>query len=131
MKESIAENVRKIRMALGYSQEYVAKKMHLSQQSYSQLERHPEEASLKRLKSLAEVLQVPLLALIGEDETYVQTNLNQTGGQAATKMVIHQTTHSESFIQHLQDEIAHLRKENLLLIGKRMDNAPKGDAASL
>jgi transcriptional regulator with XRE-family HTH domain len=119
MKNAIAENVRKIRMALGYSQEYVAKKMHMSQQSYSQLERHPEESSLTRLKNLSEVLQVSLLSLIGEDETYVQTNLNQSGGHAATKMVFHQGANSEVFIQHLQEEIAHLRKENLLLIGTK------------
>jgi transcriptional regulator with XRE-family HTH domain len=119
MKESIAENVRKIRVALGYSQEFVAKKLHMSQQTYSQLERHPEETSLKRLKQLAEVLQVSLLALLGEDQTYVQTNLNQTGGNAATKMVIHNSAHTENYVIHLEEEIAHLRKENLLLIGKR------------
>lgn len=45
----------KIRGALGCSQEYVAKKMHLSQQSDSPLERHPEEAPLTRLKNLSEV----------------------------------------------------------------------------
>lgn len=119
MKEPIAENVRKIRVALGYSQEFVAKKLHMSQQTYSQLERNPEETSLKRLKQLAEVLQVSLLALLGEDQTYIQTNLNQTGGHAATKMVIHHSAHTEAYVNHLEEEIAHLRKENLLLIGKR------------
>jgi transcriptional regulator with XRE-family HTH domain len=115
---NIAENIRRIRTALGYSQDFVANKMHMSQQTYSLLERNPEEASLSRLRDLAGVLQVEFLALIGEDETFVQTNLHQSGGNAATKMVVNEQAGSEEFIRHLQSEIEYLRQENQQLLKK-------------
>jgi transcriptional regulator with XRE-family HTH domain len=114
----IAENIRKIRSALGYSQEYVAKRMHMSQQTYSNLERSPEDCSLKRLKELAGILKIELITLIGEDETLNQTNLHQTGGNAATKMIINEASDTTELILQLKSEIDYLRTENSQLLRK-------------
>ena len=114
--QDISENIRKIRVAQGFSQEFIAKKLGVSQQRYSQLERNPEDASLGKLKALAKILNVEFLTLIDEEETYIQTNLNQQGGNTATKMIIHTT--QEEYINHLKNEIQYLRKEVSLLIEK-------------
>jgi transcriptional regulator with XRE-family HTH domain len=114
--QDISENIRKIRVAQGYSQEFIAKKLGVSQQTYSQLERNAEEASLRKLKELAKILNVEFLTLINGEEKFIQTKLNQQGGHTATKMVFNNT--QDDYISHLKSEIDQLRKEINVLIEK-------------
>lgn len=51
----IGENIRFIREQLGYSQEYVATQLGITQQSYSNIEKKPEKATLQRLKDIAAI----------------------------------------------------------------------------
>jgi transcriptional regulator with XRE-family HTH domain len=116
MKIKISENIRLIRESKGFSQEYVSKKLKVTQQAYSQMEKKPDNMTLARLKNLASILEVSLLSLIGEDEAYLQHNFNQQGGQAATKMVFNQQSTDanllyERIIQELKDEIVFLRNK--------------------
>jgi len=76
--------IRIVRESTGLSQKYVADKLEITQQQYSNIEKHPENASLKRLRELSAIFQVPVTTLIGETESYVQQNFQQQGGQAAT-----------------------------------------------
>jgi|LauGreDrversion4_2_1035121.scaffolds.fasta_scaffold1480868_1 transcriptional regulator with XRE-family HTH domain len=116
MKMSISDNIRLIRESKGYSQEYVSKKLKVTQQAYSQMEKKPDNMTLERLRNLAAILDVSLIMLIGEENTYLQHNFNQQGGQAATQMVFNQeskeTSHLyERFIKELKDEVAFLRSK--------------------
>ena len=65
-KKSIADNIRRIRESLGYSQDYVAIRLDISQQAYSTIEKTPEKSTLSRLRQISEILQVPLVTLLGE-----------------------------------------------------------------
>jgi transcriptional regulator with XRE-family HTH domain len=114
MKQSLSETIRLIRESKGFSQDYVAQKMKITQQAYSQMEKKPENMTLGRLKKLAGVFDVSILTLIGEDNPYYQSNFNQQGGQAATQMVFHQesmdtNTLYERLIEQLKQEISFLR----------------------
>jgi transcriptional regulator with XRE-family HTH domain len=114
MQYTISDNIRLIREAKGYSQEYVSKKLKVTQQAYSMMEKKPENMTLARLKSLAHVLDVSLMSLICEDNAYIQHNFNQQGGQAATQMVFHTEKDNasqvyEKYIHQLKDEITFLR----------------------
>jgi transcriptional regulator with XRE-family HTH domain len=84
--QDISENIRKIRVAQGYSQEFIAKKLGVSQQTYSQLERNAEEASLRKLKELAKILNVEFLTLINGEEKFIQTKKRKSfvGGRWST-----------------------------------------------
>ncbi|NCX95737.1 MAG: XRE family transcriptional regulator [Chitinophagia bacterium] len=86
MKVPISENIRLIREAKGYSQEYVASKLKLTQQAYSVIEKNPENAKLLQLKELAKALDVNLFNLIGEDNVYLMQNYYQASGQAVQKL---------------------------------------------
>jgi transcriptional regulator with XRE-family HTH domain len=113
MKEDI---LKQTRIARGMSQEQVANKLGLTQQAYSIIESNPENATLNRLREIAGILGVDLITLIGEESAYYQTNLNQQGGQAATKLIIHTSTESDrELITHLKEEVQYLRD---LLSGK-------------
>lgn len=76
--------IRMIRESNGLSQKYVADKLEITQQQYSNIEKHPENTSLKRFKELSAVFKVPVTTLIGETENYIQQNFQQQGRQAAT-----------------------------------------------
>jgi len=107
--------IRILRETLGYSQEYVASKLNISQQAYSNLEKNPDSLSLKRLKELGKVLNSPIAAVIGEDESYIQQNFHQQGGQASTVMYVQgigelERKAFEEHIRSLKSEIEVLRE---------------------
>ena len=78
--------VRMLREGIGYSQEYVAKKLNITQQAYSKLEKNPNNATLERLRELSKVLGVSVNAIVGDDDMYIQQNFHQQGGNASTVM---------------------------------------------
>ena len=105
--------VRILRESNGFSQEFVASKLSLTQQAYSNLEKNPENASIKRMKELALIFQVPVTSLIGESESYVQQNFQQQGGQAAT--IIHVTGIPEQERNLYEMRIIELKEQIQLL----------------
>ena len=104
-----------MREAQGFSQEYVASKLNLSQQAYSNLEKNPDNVSVKRMKELSEILSVPLTSIIGEEDTYIQQNFQQQGGQASTVMNVQSNDNIkevyERYIKDLKDDIQNLRSQ--------------------
>jgi len=105
--------IRLIRESNGFSQEYVAAKLEITQQAYSNIEKNPENSSIKRLKQISEVLSVPVTSLIGETEHYIQQNFQQQGGQAAT--IIHVQGIPENERQLYERYIEQLKSEIQLL----------------
>jgi transcriptional regulator with XRE-family HTH domain len=63
----IAANIKKARLNRNYSQDYLAAKLHISQNAYSKVELGQTRVTLERLSIIAEVLQVKLNSLIGGD----------------------------------------------------------------
>ena len=116
MSQNISETIRLIRESKGYSQEYMASQLNITQQAYSRLEKQPETITLQRFRDLSKILNVPILTLLGEENMYFMQNINQQGGNAATKLVLQNQTasseHSE-LIRSMQNEIDFLR--NLVL----------------
>jgi transcriptional regulator with XRE-family HTH domain len=107
----LASNIRLIREARSLSQEYVAVQLNITQQAYSAIEKKPEKATLKRLKDIAVIFQVPMITLLGEDEEALQQNFKQAGGNAGTKLKNIYTNADvlERLVAELKDEINFLR----------------------
>lgn len=111
---NISGIIRSVREEKQYSQGYMAQKLKITQQAYSNMEKNPEGVTLKRLREIAELLGVELITLLGIDNALVQQNFGQKGGNAATQMVNHYTTQEqndlyERMIAELKEEIAYLR----------------------
>ena len=110
-----SNRIKIMRESQGYSQEYVATKLNLSQQAYSNLEKNPDNVSIKRMKELAEILSVPLTSIIGEEDTYIQQNFQQQGGQASTVMNVQNNEQAkeiyERYVKDLKEEIQQLRSQ--------------------
>ncbi len=107
--------VRMLREGIGYSQEYVANKLAITQQAYSKLEKNPDSATLERLKQLSEVLGVNINSIVGDDDMYIQQNFHQQGGNASTVMYVTGLADRErnlmlQQIQSLEQQVATLTK---------------------
>ena len=108
-----ANRIKVLRESKGYSQEYVASQLSITQQALSRIEQNPENATLNRLKELSLILGVSLTSLIGEEDAYILQNFQQQGGQASTVMYITGISENErkAYENHIKD-----LKEQLFLL---------------
>jgi transcriptional regulator with XRE-family HTH domain len=65
--ENMSENIRNTRIALGLSQIYVAKRLGISQQTYSLLENEPQKFSLQRFFELCKIMNLNPIDLLTEE----------------------------------------------------------------
>ena len=115
-EESEYPDINKIRMlreGIGFSQEYVANKLNITQQAYSKLEKNPDTATLERLRKLSEILGVNVNSIVGDDDMYIQQNFHQQGGNASTVMYI--TGLADREREALAQQISTLQKQIDLL----------------
>jgi transcriptional regulator with XRE-family HTH domain len=104
-----------LREGIGFSQEYVANKLEISQQAYSKLEKNPNTATLERLRQLSEVLGVSINSIVGDEDMFIQQNFQQQGGNASTVMYMtgladRERTALLQQIQQLENQVALLTK---------------------
>jgi transcriptional regulator with XRE-family HTH domain len=101
--------IRMLREGVGYSQEYVANKLNITQQAYSRIEKNPNATTLERLQQLSEILGVKVNSIVGEDDMYIQQNYHQQGSNASTVMYV--TGLADREREALQQQIISLKKE--------------------
>ncbi len=101
--------IRMLREGIGFSQEYVANKLNITQQAYSKLEKNPDSATLERLNQLSEVLGVKINSIVGDDDMYIQQNFHQQGGNASTVMYL--TGIADRERESLLQQISNLQKQ--------------------
>jgi transcriptional regulator with XRE-family HTH domain len=65
--KSVAYNIRKIREQRNYTQEYLAAKLHISQNAYSKIELGYTKITVERLFYIAQILEIGAVDLISEN----------------------------------------------------------------
>ena len=70
----IGNKLRRLRIEKGYSQEYLADVLAISQKTYSNMENDKSSISIDTLKKIAEEYKIDLIELISEDKVIVQIN---------------------------------------------------------
>lgn len=78
--EQVLENIKRIRKHKGYSHEYVAHELNISQVAYSKLEKSETKLTVERLYKLAEILEVEVSELLDIKAT---NQFNQTNKENA------------------------------------------------
>src|SRR5665213_905404 len=63
--KTVAANIRSTRLYRNYSQDYLAYKLHISQNAYSKIECGYTKVTLERIIAIAGILEVELNVLIG------------------------------------------------------------------
>ena len=74
---SIGGKLRKLRQNKGYSQEYMAETLNISQKTYSNMENEKASISVETLKLIATELEVDVLELLSDGKVIVQYNTSQ------------------------------------------------------
>ncbi len=111
----VGENIRKVRELKGYTQDFMASKLGISQKAYSNIETNKTQLDTDRLVEIAEVLEINPTNLIAFDEKLLFNNCNHSG--VFNFNTIHNTaserevTLYEKHIKQLEQENAFLRKE--------------------
>jgi transcriptional regulator with XRE-family HTH domain len=120
----VGNNLRKIREMKGFSQDYLAKKLGISPQAYSKLEREKTRMDVERLDSIAHLLQVNAEDIIDFDESKIFQNPINTGGNVSVAPDSSSRKREgrqklpgtlEDLVQQLRETSQHLRKTNELL----------------
>ena len=114
----VGEKIRKFRDLRGYSQEYVALQLEMTQTNYSKIERgEAPNLTIKRLEEIAKVLEVDAGSILSFDEKQVfnSTFNNQSGSYGGNIMYIQESfkrerAQYEARIKHKYEEIAFLRE---------------------
>ncbi|RKE99038.1 helix-turn-helix domain-containing protein [Ichthyenterobacterium magnum] len=111
----IGERIKKTREKKGFSQEYIAEELKISQSAYSDLENNKTKLNLQRLQKIADVLDTDIFEFLsGADVTF---NDNQNGGVANNAFVINQLSDQllNQYEKRLKekDDIISLLKEQL------------------
>lgn len=74
---SIAQRIEKIRKLKGFSQQYIAHKLHISQNSYSKIERGETKVTMTKLLEICEALEIDINLLYNFDPLHEFRNLTK------------------------------------------------------
>lgn len=70
--DEIRERIKTIRLEKGYSQDYMADKLHISQNAYHKLEKGYSRIHLLKLIHISKILEIELIELInGPEYVYI------------------------------------------------------------
>lgn len=72
---NIGFNIRKIREQKGFSQEYMANVLNISQASYARMESEETKITVERLQKIAEILETSIIDFFNNDR-YIIHNQN-------------------------------------------------------
>jgi transcriptional regulator with XRE-family HTH domain len=90
--ETIYDRLKKVRLEKNYSQDYLAKKLGLTQKAYSKIENNETKLNVDVLQRLSEILEVPIEVFF---RTHNQPNLNDFSSRNGGDNVIYKTETNE------------------------------------
>ncbi len=109
----IGTNVRKIRELKGFSQDYMASQLKISQRQYCRIEKDETELTLSKLESIGNILEVSSQQLLGFDEKFIFQNCENAFGTNQNYYAYSEKERElfEKRIAHLEGEILFLRNQ--------------------
>lgn len=104
--------IRLIRESRGYSQEFMASRLYVTQQAYSRMEKQPENMTLKRLRDVADILELDFLYLLEEMNVSIYPKRKEKIGYSSANIIENSQTYTDEnteLITSLQNEVKFLR----------------------
>ncbi|WP_100076293.1 helix-turn-helix domain-containing protein [Chryseobacterium camelliae] len=114
MTNSVAEKIRKLRKAKGFSQEDMADRLHISQSAYARIENGESYSWAAHIERLSEILEVkPESFLTDETNNLEQENTDQKGGMAFQFVGTINTINSlsEKLLEQYEERIKELKDQ--------------------
>lgn len=110
---NIGDNIRKHRIEKDKKQQEIYEAIGVNQSTYSKIENNKYKMDIETLKNIANVLEVDITKLIGEDKIEINhTNNDSSHGDSG---IIVNNNHSEDLIIALKEQITLLGKMNAKL----------------
>lgn len=107
----VGQSIRKIRVQKGYSQEYMAESLGITQPSYARLEKDDNRINVVRLLQIAQYLETNVSELLGQKAQKVTNQSNNTTANAYNVDKISKIINVDNeYIASLKDEIIFLRE---------------------
>jgi len=117
----IGKNIRVFREIKGYSQDYMANKIGISQRTYSNIEADKSKVDTELIKSIASVLEIDPIRLLSFNEKVLfhgNNHSNVAYYQNVSEALGKESEALKEHIKHLQGEVVFLRKQLDKLTGK-------------
>ena len=103
---SVGAKIKKYREERGFTQDYFARELELTQSSYGRLEKDDRRLNVEYLKKIAEILNVSVSLLFGEKANNMINENKGDNAQANIGSIVH---NDKELIMSLKEEIAFLR----------------------
>ena len=102
----IGFNIRKIRESKGFSQDYMANVLDISQASYARLENEDTKVTVERLSKIAEILNTNIIDFFDADRVTIQSQNNYEGSYGLVQnLTIENKEIMEKLLKSKDDQI--------------------------
>ncbi len=117
----IGQNLRKIRELKGFTQEYIAKALEISQRNYSRIEQNEVELTFSKLDKISKILEVTPQQILGFDEKIIFQHCTNAFGFNENYYACSEQEKQQYLqqIEHLKGEIIFLRNQVEVLSSNR------------
>jgi transcriptional regulator with XRE-family HTH domain len=111
MEKRLGTKIRQIRELKGFSQEYVASKIGITQRAYSKMERDEIKLDWDKITTIAQVFDMDPMDIVSFDDNLIFNNCSMSGkahqfiNQIPDKLI----EQYESRIKFLEEEVTFLR----------------------
>ena len=108
----IGNKIRKIRELKGFTQQYMASVLEISQRAYSKLERNEIKLDWNKIKKISSVFDIDPVDLISFNDSMIFNNCSQSGKAHTINNYVSEKIISlyEKRISQLDEEVKFLRK---------------------
>lgn len=112
MKANIGDKIRKVRELKGFTQDFMAGKLEMSQRAYSKIENNDIKLDWGRIEDISKIFEIEPIDLVSFDDNLVFNNCTNSG-----KAHIMNNNFPDELKKVYENQINHLEKEVLFLRG--------------
>ena len=114
MKANIGDKIRKVRELKGFSQDFMAGKLEMSQRAYSKIENNDIKLDWGRIEDISKILEIEPIDLVSFDDNLIFNNSPQSGKNNTNTI---NNNFPDELKKSYEDRIAHLEQEVLFMRG--------------
>lgn len=107
---NLGESIRKHRIEKNKKQQEIYEAIGVNQSTYSKIENNKYKMDIETLKNIANVLEVCITKLLGEEKIDIN-HVNNNQSQGSSGLVV-TNTYSEKLIASLENQIELLKEQN-------------------
>lgn len=118
MSKQIGEKIRQIRELKGFSQEYIAQELGITQRAFSKIERNEVKIDWNKIEKLALIFDMEPTDLVSFDDNLIFNNCTQSGKSNTINNYI-----PDQLIEQYEARIKQMEEEILFLRGLIHNNS--------